>query len=85
LASRARAARVAAKQSIGCLLFLTALAGLKFKKHDNTFWKTVNFAQTQSSTSLQPVAAMFSLAVVKFRTGRRHKRVVNMVRTKQFT
>jgi len=31
----------------------------KFKKYDITFWKTVNFAQTRSSTSLQPAAACF--------------------------
>jgi hypothetical protein len=58
----------------------------KFKNCDNTFWKAVNFAQTRSSTSLQPALAMFSLAVVKFGTGRRHKRAVDMVRTiNQFT
>jgi hypothetical protein len=35
---------------------------------------------------LQPALAMFSLAVVKFRTGRLHKRAVDMVRTiNQFT
>jgi hypothetical protein len=35
---------------------------------------------------LKLAAAMLSLAVVKFRTGRRHTRTVNMVRTiNQFT
>jgi hypothetical protein len=58
----------------------------KFTKCDNTFWKAVNFAQTQSSTSSQPALAMFSLAVVKFRTWRLYKRAVDMVRTiNQFT